>query len=94
MARILGLKFVAIAAVATTVPAEAGLKDNIIFSSCASAMRKEYQQADKQLLLSQLNATCSCVVKQINSQKTIEQAKTSCINADQPISSNRKRQSL
>lgn len=75
-------------------PVQANLKNNIIFSSCAAAMRKEYQQADKQLLLSQLNKTCDCVVEQINNRKNIEQAKASCINTDQPISSNRNRQSI
>tara|TARA_B100000482_G_C12573651_1_gene285034 strand:+ start:865 stop:1011 length:147 start_codon:yes stop_codon:yes gene_type:complete len=29
-------------------PVQANFKNNIIFSSCAAAMRKEYQQADKQ----------------------------------------------
>ena len=94
MARVLSVISVAWFAVAATAPAQADFKDNIIFSSCAAAMRKEYQQADKQLLLSQLNETCNCVVEQINNRKNIEQAKASCINADQPISSTRNRQTL
>ena len=94
MARVLSVISVAWFTVAASVPAQADFKDNIIFSSCAAAMRKEYQQADKQLLLSQLNETCNCVVEQINNRKNIEQAKASCINADQPISSNRNRQTL
>ncbi|QNI54014.1 putative conserved secreted protein [Synechococcus sp. BIOS-E4-1] len=94
MARVLGTITVALVAFSATEPAQADFKDNIIFSSCAAAMRKEYQQAEKQLLLSQLNETCSCVVKQINNRKNIEQAKASCINTDQPISSNRNRQAL
>ncbi len=94
MARVLGVITVALVAAAASEPVQANFKDNIIFSSCAAAMRKEYQQADKQLLLSQLNKTCNCVVEQIKNRKNIEQAKASCINADQPISRNRKRQTL
>ncbi|KZR85242.1 hypothetical protein MITS9509_02328 [Synechococcus sp. MIT S9509] len=94
MARVLSTITVALVAFSATEPAQADFKDNIIFSSCAAAMRKEYQQAEKQLLLSQLNETCSCVVKQINNRKNIEQAKASCINADQPISSNRNQQTF
>ncbi|WP_136975603.1 hypothetical protein [Synechococcus sp. GEYO] len=75
-------------------PAQANLKNNIIFSGCAAAMRKQYQQASKQLLLSQLNKTCDCVVEQINNRKNIEQAKASCINLEQPISNNKNRQSI
>tara|TARA_B100000073_G_scaffold314010_1_gene288852 strand:+ start:225 stop:509 length:285 start_codon:yes stop_codon:yes gene_type:complete len=85
---------IAVITLAAHGPVQANFKNNIIFSSCAAAMRKEYQQADKQLLLSQLNKTCDCVVEQINKLKNIEQAKASCINVDQPISSNRNRQSL
>ena len=94
MARLFGLITVALVAIAAAEPAQANFKDNIIFSSCAAAMRKEYQRADKQLLLSQLNKTCQCVVDQINNRKNIQQAKDSCINSDQPISNNRGRQSL
>ena len=85
---------VAVITLAAPSSVQANFKNNIIFSSCAAAMRKEYQQADKQLLLSQLNKTCDCVVEQINNRKNIEQAKASCINTDQPISSNRNRQTL
>ena len=84
----------AAASVAVPNAAQADLKDNIIFSSCAAAMRKEYKQADKQLLLSQLNQTCNCVVEQINNQKNIEQAKNSCIDSNIPISSNQDRRTL
>jgi len=41
-------------------------------------MRKEYEKADKQLLLSHLNATCNCVVKEMKHNKGVEQAKTFC----------------
>ena len=84
----------AVIALTALRPAQANFKNNIIFSGCAAAMRKEYQQANKQLLLSQLNKTCDCVVDQINNRKNIEQAKASCINLEQPISSNKNRQSL
>ena len=94
MTRQLGLIVFGLAALTADNFAHAGLKDNIIFSSCAAAMRKEYQRADKQLLLSQLNDTCNCVVKQINERKNIEQAKTTCIKTGQPISSNRDRHNL
>ena len=89
-----GVIMAAVVALAAPGPAQANFKNNIIFSSCAAAMRKEYQQANKQLLLSQLNKTCDCVVQQINNRKNIEQAKVSCINLKQPISSNKNRQSL
>ena len=85
---------VAVITLAAPGPVQANFKNNIIFSSCAAAMRKEYQQADIQLLLGQLNQTCDCVVEQINNRKNIEQAKASCINADQPTSSNRNRHTL
>ena len=94
MARQLGIIVFGLVALTAANSAQAGLKDNIIFSSCAAAMRKEYQQADKQLLLSQLNDTCNCVVKQINERKNIEKAKTTCIKTGQPISSNRDRHNL
>ena len=94
MLRFLGVTMFAAALVAAPYAAQANLKDNIIFSSCAAAMRKEYKQADKQLLLSQLNQTCNCVVEQINNQKNIEQAKNSCIDTNIPISSNQDRRTL
>jgi len=71
------IAFAAIAAI-TVVPARAGMVDKIIFSKCSSAMRKEYEKADKQLLLSHLNATCNCVVKEMKNNKGVEQAKTFC----------------
>ena len=89
-----GVIVFAVIALTAPRPAQANLKNNIIFSGCAAAMRKEYQQANKQLLLSQLNKTCDCVVEQINNRKNIEQAKASCINLEQPISSSKNRQSL
>jgi hypothetical protein len=61
----------------TVVPAHAFV-DNIIFTKCSSAMRKEYKKAGKQLLLSHLNATCNCVVKEMKNKKSVEQAKTFC----------------
>ena len=94
MAQMLRAIAVSSLALATTNPAVAGLKNDIIFSSCAAAMRMEYQKADKQLLLSQLNTTCNCVVKKINERKNIEEAKSACINTDQPISKNRSRQTI
>ena len=94
MARLLVMITVAFTALAASNPAEANIKDNIIFSSCAAAMRKEYRKADKQLLLSQLKETCNCVVDQMNNRRNVEQAKASCINTNQPISSNRNRQTL
>ena len=78
MLRLSGLiAFAAIAAI-TVVPAHAFV-DNIIFGKCSSAMRKEYEKAGKQLLLSHLNATCNCVVKEMKNKKSVEQAKTLCI---------------
>ncbi|MDG1059555.1 MAG: hypothetical protein P8O84_02490 [Synechococcus sp. cluster3_bin.96] len=71
------IAFAAIASI-TVFPARAGMVDNIIFSKCSSAMRKEYEKADKQLLLSHLNATCNCVVKEMKNNKGVEQAKTFC----------------
>ena len=71
------IAFAAIAAI-TVVPAHAGMVDNIIFGKCSSAMRKEYEKAGKQLLLSHLNATCNCVVKEMKNKKSVEQAKTFC----------------
>tara|TARA_B100000073_G_scaffold330454_1_gene318952 strand:+ start:212 stop:496 length:285 start_codon:yes stop_codon:yes gene_type:complete len=84
----------AVIALSASSHANANFKNNIIFSSCAAAMRKEYQQANKQLLLSELNKTCNCIVEQINNQNSIERAKSSCINLRRPISSNKSRQSL
>ena len=89
-----GMIVFAVIALTAPRPAQANFKNNIIFSGCAAAMRKEYQQANKQLLLSQLNKTCDCVVEQINNRKNIEQAKASCINLEQLISSNKNRQSI
>ena len=78
MSRLPGvIAFAAIAAI-TVVPARAGMVDKIIFSKCSSAMRKEYEKADKQLLLSHLNATCNCVVKEMKNNKGVEQAKIFC----------------
>ena len=71
------IAFASIAAIAV-VPANAGVVDNIIFGKCSSAMRKEYEKAGKQLLLSHLNATCNCVVKEMKNKKSVEQAKTFC----------------
>ncbi|QNJ23149.1 putative conserved secreted protein [Synechococcus sp. MIT S9220] len=65
----------AVIALTAPRPAQANFKNNIIFSGCAAAMRKEYQQANKQLLLSQLNKTCDYVVKQINNRKILNKPK-------------------
>jgi len=89
-----GVVVFAVIALTAPRPTQANFKNNIIFSGCAAAMRKEYEQANKQLLLSQLNKTCDCVVKQINNRKNIDQAKTSCINLEQPISGSKNRESL
>ena len=78
MSRLPGvIAFAAIASI-TVIPARAGMVDNIIFGKCSSAMRKEYEKAGKQLLLSHLNATCNCVVKEMKNNKGVEQAKTFC----------------
>ncbi len=76
------LKLFLAAAVASiaAVPIQAGLEDRIIFNRCANAMRAEYTKARKQLLLSDLNTTCRCVVNKINNHESIEQAKNDCIN--------------
>ena len=71
------IAFAAMAAI-TVVPAHAGMVDKIIFGKCSSAMRKEYEKAGKQLLLTHLNATCNCVVKEMKNKKSVEQAKTFC----------------
>ena len=71
------IAFAAITAI-TVFPAHANVVDNIIFSKCSSAMRKEYKKAGKQLLLSHLNATCNCVVKEMKNNKGVKQAKTFC----------------
>ena len=88
MVRLLGVVMLTITTVAFPYDTQADIEDNIIFSSCAAAMRKEYEQADKQLNLSQLNQTCDCVVEQINNRKNIKQAKNFCIDSNIPISSN------
>ncbi len=95
MTRLRALLFgVVTVAVATShSQANAGIND-IIFSGCASAMRKEYQQAGRQLLLSELNRTCRCVVGEINKRQSIEMAKRACINTDETISRNQDRQML
>ena len=74
------IAFAAMAAMAaiTVEPAHAGMVDKIIFGKCSSAMRKEYEKAGKQLLLSHLNATCNCVVKEMKNKQSVEQAKTFC----------------
>lgn len=78
MTRLTGvIAFAAIAAI-TVVPAHAGMVDKINFGKCSSAMRKEYEKAGKQLLLSHLNATCNCVVKEMKNKQSVEQAKTFC----------------
>ncbi len=71
------IAFAAIASI-TVAPAHAGMVGKIIFGKCSSAMRKEYEKAGKQLLLSHLNATCNCVVKEMKNKQSIEQAKTFC----------------
>ena len=78
MSRLPGvIAFAAMVAI-TVVPAHAGMVDKIIFGKCSSAMRKEYEKAGQQLLLSHLNATCNCVVKEMKNNKGVEQAKTFC----------------
>ena len=71
------IAFAAMAAI-TVEPAHAGMVDKIIFGKCSSAMRKEYEKAGKQLLLSHLNATCNCVVKEMKNKQSVDQAKTIC----------------
>ena len=74
MSRLPGvIAFAAIAAI-TVVPAHAGMVDKIIFGKCSSAMRKEYEKAGKQLLLSHLNATCNCVVKEMKNKQSVERS--------------------
>lgn len=78
MSRLPGvIAFAAMVAI-TVVPAHAGMVDKIIFGKCSSAMRKEYEKAGQQLLLSHLNATCNCVVKEMKNKQSVEQAKTFC----------------
>ena len=79
MLRLHGVIRLANVAAITGIPANAGIVDNIIFSKCSSAMRKEYEKAGKQLLLSHLNTTCNCVVKEMKTNKNIDQAKKACI---------------
>ena len=78
MPRLPGVIAFAALAVISVAPIHAGVVDNIIFSKCSSAMRKEYEKAGEQLLLSHLNATCNCVVKEIKNNKSIDQAKILC----------------
>ena len=70
-----GMIVFAVIALTAPRPAQANFKNNIIFSGCAAAMRKEYQQANKQLPLSQLNKTCDCVAEQINNRKILNKPK-------------------
>ncbi len=78
MLQLPGLIALAAITAITAVPAHAGVVDNIIFTKCSSAMRKEYKKAGKQLLLSHLNTTCNCVVKEMKNKKSVEQVKTFC----------------
>ena len=71
------IAFAAMTAI-TVVPAHAGMVDKIIFGKCSSAMRKEYEKAGQQLLLSHLNVTCNCVVKEMKNKQSVEQAKIFC----------------
>ena len=78
MSRLPGvIAFAAIAAI-TVVPAHAGMVDKIIFGKCSSAMRKEYEKAGKQLLLSHMKAICNGGRKEMKNKQRVEQAKTFC----------------
>ena len=62
-----------------TAPVKAGVIDKLIFSNCESAMRSEYEHAQLELIEDELNIACSCVVKQIKNNYSINQAKATCI---------------
>ena len=79
MSKLIVVLTLACVAMESATPAQASKwVDDIIFKKCASAMRQEFQKAGQQLLLSRMNETCNCVVKEMNNHQSIEQAKTFC----------------
>lgn len=78
MPRLFGAIVIASVSVVIAVPVNAGLEDDIIRNKCAAAMRSEYERAGKQLLLSDLNSTCDCVVREIDNHRSIAEAKAFC----------------
>ena len=52
--------------------------DQIVFSSCAKAMKADFQKANKTPPEGMVQDTCGCVVDRINLRHSIEQAKQFC----------------
>lgn len=60
-------------------PAQAqNMVDQIVFGSCAKAMKADFQKANKTPPEGMVQDTCSCVVDRINLRYSIEQAKQFC----------------
>ena len=59
-------------------PAQASMIDQIILNKCSAAMREDFQKAGKTPPDGMVPDTCNCVVAQVNSRQSIEQAKTFC----------------
>ena len=58
--------------------AQASMIDQIILNKCSAAMREDFQKAGKTPPDGMVPDTCNCVVAQVNSRQSIEQAKTFC----------------
>jgi hypothetical protein len=52
--------------------------DQIVFSSCAKAMKADFQKANKTPPEGMVQDTCTCVVDRIHRRHSIEQAKQFC----------------
>ena len=54
------------------------MKDRLIFHYCSKAMKGDFSKAGKTPPQGMVQDTCDCVVRQINSRATIDQAKAIC----------------
>jgi len=63
---------------AMTAARAQSLMDQAIYSRCSAAMTADFQQAGKTPAPGLIDATCNCVVNQINTTHNIDLAKTIC----------------
>ncbi len=74
----LGLSTPCLIGLQSRAEAAANMKDQLIFHYCSKAMNADFSKAGKTPPQGMVQDTCDCVVQQINSRATIDQAKVIC----------------
>ena len=76
--RAAALVFLALGALASELPAEANMMDFMIRKYCLAAVNDEVKASGKPAPAGMADYTCDCVVQQMKSGSSQEQAKNTC----------------